>query len=1336
NGQLNYPVGYSFVDIACGSTFAVGLLHNGSLIAWGDTANGVLNIPSIKNNKVVQISAGRNHIIALRQDGTIFAWGNNKFNKATIPLGVDSIIEVRAGDSFSAAVQYGNRVILWGDTSHGVLNLQDSVNYLGLGTFHGVYTTPNSILRVWGDNRLLTDLKKFTVPKINEAVRDTNNVLLTRTGIYHAIAKNANGNVWGWGDTTNNKLNFPFTNNYTDYKTGANHTLLLKKDSSILVTGERNFGQSILPNTVSNANSFFIYTNTFADYNFVYRDFNIRTSKNSFGSLDPSIISPSTTVLRNQQTVVSYGDNSGLKVLRVDSIYLNDIYNDNVTKDSLERFTFNFINSDNSIRVIFAKNLYNIRTFVKNGSITPDTVATYFDSSRVTYSAKSSSYSIYGIYINGLFDSLVSKDSLHGFTFKKVFSENFINVYYWDSTKPFIRKLDKYLIEKNDSLRVWGKKINYVKLVHAFDSTTINYFQKLYIPIFGDTLYTFKLPANLKIDRLYKVIAYNDKDSINECVFQCRLYHNPDSLSYFNVLNTSQKDHLLPDSINLSIPKDSPHDFVYFYGGESHVLGLTKNETVRVWGDTILRYLNFSSNTNFGQTKVPIGLNKVIDIVAGETFSAALQGDGKIVIWGNNDEMNGGILYYDTFLNYNQVLGNDSTQIVALSANGQSIIALSNSGKIYTWGDTFATTMDSTKTVVPLEPIVYLVNDNVSIVGLNKNDSLLLWNNIQNSNKNDNFYYYKSNPIPLVKGVAARQVGYLSGGGFHGLGLLKDSSVIQWGRRISGTNESDSFPTQVSKALGITTGGFFSIYDETKYNSYFSAVIKLDSTILIWGGPELPQLTIAPPVRNVLSISGGAASINLFGIKRILVSALQNFPFQITPSSFVKFKDSSLIQFKADTGYKIDSIFINKIYDTIFRDSLQGNYKFRNIQEDSTIYVKYKLRTFVITTKDTNGSITPTDSNVNYFTPFVVTYMADTGYFLDSIYINGKYNQQITKDSITQYTFRKVLGDSSIRVVFSLRKDTIFTCTNNIGTITSTVVNANYFTPVKITYSAPGYKIDSIYIDNKYDSAVTKDSLTRYTFSKILTNHKICVIFKLDTFTIYTRVVNGTIFPVDSIRATVLDNIVITYSPLDSEYRIDSIYISGIYDSIATRDSLKRYTFRNITKNDSIKVVYKLKDSFLLVAKLNRYIYHPRENITITGRNIVRIRLTSLLGQSFDVFNREFTRQSIAGSKDSSFSWTIPDSLRYDIFKMDFYGVGTRRLPYKLIRIYPTEYDSALYLSWNYRNSPFPLKNVVTMAPGRRFNFVLQRDGKVIGWDTTGKIIDNFSTRFDSTIID
>ncbi|MCX8473839.1 MAG: hypothetical protein ORN85_09330, partial [Sediminibacterium sp.] len=31
---------------------------------------------------------------------------------------------------------------------------------------------------------------------------------------------------------------------------------------------------------------------------------------------------------------------------------------------------------------------------------------------------------------------------------------------------------------------------------------------------------------------------------------------------------------------------------------------------------------------------------------------------------------------------------------------------------------------------------------------------------------------------------------------------------------------------------------------------------------------------------------------------------------------------------------------------------------------------------------------------------------------------------------------------------------------------------------------------------------------------------------------------------------------------------------------------------------------------------------------------------------------------------------------------------------------------------------------------------VLQRDGKVIGWDTTGKIIDNFSTRFDSTIID
>ncbi len=1312
-GQLNYPLGYNFVDISCGSTFAVGLLHNGSLIAWGDTSNGLLNIPSALNNKVVQISAGRNHVLALRQDGNVFAWGNNKFNKTIIPNGTDSIIEVRAGDSFSAAVVFGNRPILWGDTTNGVLNLQDSVNFINLGTYHGVYTTPSNKLRVWGDNKNLTNLKKFTTLAQQLNSIDTTNVLFARTGILHAIAKNANGTVWGWGDTSDNKLNFPFTNDYSDAKTGANHTLLLKNDSSIIVTGNNDFGQSIVPNTISEANSFFIYTNSFADYSFVYRNFNIITSANQYGKIEPS-----TKALRNQNVQIKYGDATSLNVVRVDSIYLNDIYNEIVTKDSIKSFTFNYINYDNSIRVIFSKNKYNIHTKVKNGSITPDTVATYFDPSRVTYSPKSSKYSIYGIYINEIFRPEVSKDSNQGYTFYKVSADSFINVYYWDSTKPFIRKLEKYLIPVQDTLQVWGKKINYVKLVHAFDTTKLTILNKVSVPSMGDTLYTFKIPAKLKIDRLYKVIAYNAQDSTNECVYQCRLYYNPDSLSYFSALNKAQAD----GGYDLSIPKDT-HDYIYFYGGENHVLGLTKNEKVRAWGDSLL-----------GQTKVPNGLNKVIDIVAGVSYSAALQGDGKIVIWGNNSYDN--ILYYDTFINYNQILGDDSTQIVALSANGESIIALSNSGKIYTWGDITATTMDSTKTVVPLPNMAYIVNDNVSIVGLNNKDSLLMWNDNLSDVKDVYIYKYGSSSIPLVKGVSTNQVEFLSGGGFHGLGLLKDSSVIQWGSRINGTNSSDSFPTQVSKALGIATGGYFSNTGFYSPLPLFSVVIKLDSTLKTWGS-NLPQLNIDTPVKNVLSVSGGAASINYFGLKRILASTQQNLPFQITPSRFVKFQDSFVIQFKADTGYKVDSIFINKKYDSIYKDSLLGKYTFKNIVEDSSFYVKYKLRTFIITTKDTNGSITPTDSNVTYFKPFVVTYSPDTGYFLDSIFINGIYKPQITKDSTKQYTFRKVLKDSSIRVVFSIRKDTIFTC-NNKGTISpSPFQTANYFSPVKVTYSAPGYKIDSIYIDNKYDSIATKDSLTQYTFSKILSNHKICVIYKLDSFTIFTRVVNGTISPKDSIRATYLDTIVIIYLPLDSEYRVDSIFISGVYNSNVTRDSLKRYTFRNITKNDSIKVVYKIKDSFLLVAKFNQYIFHRQENLQITGRNIVRLKLTSLLGQSFNIFNSQFSKTAVGnGNKDSIFNWTIPDSLKYDIFKVEIYGVGPRTLPYKLIRIYPAEYDSALYLSWNYRNAPTTLKNVVTMAPARRFNFVLQKDGKLVGWDTLGNIIANLPARFDSSIID
>ncbi|HPP81901.1 MAG TPA: RCC1 repeat-containing protein, partial [Deltaproteobacteria bacterium] len=92
--------------ISAGYQFSVGILHDGSLWAWGDNSYGQL-ADGTKTQSVEPVrevsgspwsfaSAGRQHAIAIRNDGTAWVWGANWYGQlgdgtmtdSPVPLGL------------------------------------------------------------------------------------------------------------------------------------------------------------------------------------------------------------------------------------------------------------------------------------------------------------------------------------------------------------------------------------------------------------------------------------------------------------------------------------------------------------------------------------------------------------------------------------------------------------------------------------------------------------------------------------------------------------------------------------------------------------------------------------------------------------------------------------------------------------------------------------------------------------------------------------------------------------------------------------------------------------------------------------------------------------------------------------------------------------------------------------------------------------------------------------------------------------------------------------------------------------------------------------------------
>ncbi|MCX8474037.1 MAG: hypothetical protein ORN85_10370, partial [Sediminibacterium sp.] len=270
----------------------------------------------------------------------------------------------------------------------------------------------------------------------------------------------------------------------------------------------------------------------------------------------------------------------------------------------------------------------------------------------------------------------------------------------------------------------------------------------------------------------------------------------------------------------------------------------------------------------------------------------------------------------------------------------------------------------------------------------------------------------------------------------------------------------------------------------------------------------------------------------------------------------------------ANIGYALDSLIINGI-----KVTNTNNYQFDSLKSNQTIRVTFRivqtLPRYTITTSVLNGQITPTQQ-VDSGSTIRITYSPANANFIDSVIIN----YSVVSDSNRSYTFRNVSSNQTIFIKFI--PVYYISISNNIGgTIngisssnrTDTVVGTYYYnyTTYNITTQL-GYKIDSVFVDGLNQGAINS-----YTFNNINSNKSLRVVFKqIPIYTITTNAVNGQIS--QSMQVDSGSSFTVAFSP-NSKFRIDSFFVNG---RLINNFNGNYYTFRNISGDSNIRVVYKV----------------------------------------------------------------------------------------------------------------------------------------------------------------
>lgn len=305
----------NIIAIAGGRNHSVALKNDGTVWATGFNNAGQVGIgtyvdtnlfqPATNMSNITAISTGDGHTLALKNDGTVLVTGYNNAGQLGIGTSGDipstfrpatnmsNIIAIAGGAYHSVALKNDGTVLVTGFNSDGQLGIGTTSN---VTTFRPASNMSNISAIASGDSYILALKKDGTIlaSGFNNAGQlgigisgagtgqttfrystNMSNILAIATGDNHSLALKNDGTVLTTGYNNNGQLGIgtngagtevntfrPTTNmsNIVAIAGGFYHSMVLKKDGTILTTGYNGYGQ-LGNGTNSDVNTFRSATN-------------------------------------------------------------------------------------------------------------------------------------------------------------------------------------------------------------------------------------------------------------------------------------------------------------------------------------------------------------------------------------------------------------------------------------------------------------------------------------------------------------------------------------------------------------------------------------------------------------------------------------------------------------------------------------------------------------------------------------------------------------------------------------------------------------------------------------------------------------------------------------------------------------------------------------------------------------------------------------------------------------------------------------------------------------------------------------------------------------------
>ena len=264
------------VDIAPGTTYAVGVTDQGKVYTWGYTKItdkiDLVNIPDeVKEANIVNIAAGYDHIAVLDDEGQIYIWGNDRLGQAILPTELQTamvshrdlgFVQLEAGYQFTVAVTEDGQVYTWGNQNMCDVKVKSDIK----GRVKKVALTTYNYIALLDDGTV--SYGGFQTNPISN-VPELSNIVDIAATANTCAAVDADGNITIWGSPSHGEDQVPeMSAKPVELYGGLNHYTALLENGEVISWGDNTHGQAEVPDAVVQKDIETVFAGFYQNYAF------------------------------------------------------------------------------------------------------------------------------------------------------------------------------------------------------------------------------------------------------------------------------------------------------------------------------------------------------------------------------------------------------------------------------------------------------------------------------------------------------------------------------------------------------------------------------------------------------------------------------------------------------------------------------------------------------------------------------------------------------------------------------------------------------------------------------------------------------------------------------------------------------------------------------------------------------------------------------------------------------------------------------------------------------------------------------------------------------------